>query len=108
MGCRVDLRPAHRAGLQDRPGAYNEQRARKPTSREERDEVLEPRIAAVHASNYGVDGARKVWLKGLLFCGRCQRAGRTSRLNYTEVKGNGGTYGYYKSPRHPQHLAAAP
>ena len=36
------------------------------------------------------------YLRGLLFCDRCEQAGRHSRLIYTEVKGNGGRYGYYK------------
>ncbi|GAA1214836.1 hypothetical protein GCM10009675_41150 [Prauserella alba] len=44
------------------PATYYEHRSRTPTAREQRDEELKPRIAAVHASNYGVYGARKVWL----------------------------------------------
>jgi hypothetical protein len=44
------------------PATYYEHRGRKATVREQRDEDLKPRIAAVHASNYGVYGARKVWL----------------------------------------------
>ena len=35
------------------------------------------------------------YLKGALYCERCHQAGRTSRLIYTEVNGNGGRYGYY-------------
>jgi site-specific DNA recombinase len=35
------------------------------------------------------------WVKGLIWCERCQKAGRASRLIFTEAKGNGGTYGYY-------------
>lgn len=35
------------------------------------------------------------YLKGLLFCDRCHRHGRTSRLIYTEARGKGGTYAYY-------------
>ncbi len=35
------------------------------------------------------------WAKGLLWCGRCDLAGRSSRLILTEAKGNGGTYSYY-------------
>jgi site-specific DNA recombinase len=36
------------------------------------------------------------YLKGILFCDRCRRAGRTSRLIYTEAKGRGGTiHPYY-------------
>jgi putative transposase len=49
-------------GCKIAPATYYERRARKPTAREERDEELKPRIAAVHAANYGVYGARKVWL----------------------------------------------
>ena len=37
------------------------------------------------------------FLKGMLFCDRCNQAGRTSRLIYTEAKGrNGKYYGYFK------------
>ncbi|MGI8612414.1 MAG: recombinase family protein [Nocardioidaceae bacterium] len=36
------------------------------------------------------------YLKGLLFCDRCRRAGRTSRLIYVEAKGrNGTTHRYF-------------
>lgn len=49
-------------GAKIAPATYYEHRSRKPTAREQRDEELKPRIAAVHASNYGVYGARKVWL----------------------------------------------
>ena len=49
-------------GAKIAPATYYEHRTRKPTEREMRDEELKPRIAAVHASNYGVYGARKVWL----------------------------------------------
>ncbi|MBS2937061.1 IS3 family transposase [Nocardioides sp. J2M5] len=49
-------------GAKIAPATYYEHRVRKPTVREQRDEELKPRIAAVHASNYGVYGARKVWL----------------------------------------------
>jgi site-specific DNA recombinase len=36
------------------------------------------------------------YLKGMLFCGRCDRRGRTARLIYTEAKGrNGQYYGYF-------------
>lgn len=35
------------------------------------------------------------YLKGLLFCGRCAAEGRTSRLIFTEITGNGGTYQYF-------------
>ena len=49
-------------GCKIAPATYYEHRGRKATVREQRDEDLKPRIAAVHASNYGVYGARKVWL----------------------------------------------
>jgi putative transposase len=49
-------------GAKIAPATYYEHRSRKPTEQEMRDEELKPRIAAVHASNYGVYGARKVWL----------------------------------------------
>jgi site-specific DNA recombinase len=36
------------------------------------------------------------YLKGMLFCERCHRAGRTGRLIYTEARGRGGElYGYF-------------
>lgn len=44
------------------PATYYEHRARTPSKREVRDEQLKPEITAVHAANYGVYGARKVWL----------------------------------------------
>jgi putative transposase len=50
MGCKIA------------PATYYEHRSRTPTARELRDEVLKPRIVAAHAANYGVFGARKVWL----------------------------------------------
>lgn len=49
-------------GCKIAPATYYEHRGRKSTVREQRDEELKPRIAAVHAANYGVYGARKVWL----------------------------------------------
>ncbi len=35
------------------------------------------------------------YLKGLLYCGRCQAAGRQSLLIYNQAKGFGGVYAYY-------------
>ncbi|WP_159824967.1 recombinase family protein [Frigoribacterium sp. 9N] len=35
------------------------------------------------------------YLKGVIYCGQCAEAGRSSRLTYTQNKGNGGTYEYY-------------
>lgn len=49
-------------GVKIAPATYYEHRGRKPTARERRDEELKPKIAAAHASNYGVYGAREVWL----------------------------------------------
>ena len=49
-------------GAKIAPATYYEHRARKPTAREVSDAELRPRITAVHAANYGVYGARKVWL----------------------------------------------
>jgi site-specific DNA recombinase len=34
-------------------------------------------------------------LKGMLFCSRCDRAGRQARLIYTQAAGRGGTYAYF-------------
>jgi putative transposase len=44
------------------PSTYYDQVNREPTRRELRDEALKAEIARVHAANYGVYGARKVWL----------------------------------------------
>ncbi|QOK22383.1 IS3 family transposase [Janibacter indicus] len=49
-------------GAKIAPATYYEHRARKPTAREVSDADLKPKIAAVHVENYGVYGARKVWL----------------------------------------------
>jgi putative transposase len=44
------------------PSTYYDQVNREPSRRELRDEALKPEIARVHAANYGVHGAREVWL----------------------------------------------
>ena len=49
-------------GVQIAPSTYYEQIRRQPSKREVRDEVLKGQIEQVHAANYGVYGARKVWL----------------------------------------------
>lgn len=49
-------------GAKIAPATYYEHRGRKPTVREQRDEELKAKIAVVHEANYGVYGARKVWL----------------------------------------------
>jgi putative transposase len=49
-------------GLKIAPSTYYEHLNRQPTARERSDELLLNRIRRVHADNYGVYGARKVWL----------------------------------------------
>jgi putative transposase len=49
-------------GCKIAPATYYEHRARTPSAREVRDADLKPKITAVHAANYAVYGARKVWL----------------------------------------------
>lgn len=44
------------------PSTYYDQIKRESSRRQSRDEALKPEIARVHAANYGVYGARKVWL----------------------------------------------
>jgi putative transposase len=44
------------------PSTYYDQVNREPSRRHVRDEALKTEIARVHAGNYGVYGARKVWL----------------------------------------------
>lgn len=41
------------------------------------------------------DVVHQHFLKGMLFCGRCQQAGREHRLILTEGKGRGGSYYYF-------------
>jgi putative transposase len=49
-------------GAKIAPSTYYDARKRQPTRRELRDEELRPLITRAHAENYGVYGARKVWL----------------------------------------------
>ena len=44
------------------PSSYYDQTRRQPSRREVRDQALKAEITRVHAANYGVYGARKVWL----------------------------------------------
>jgi putative transposase len=44
------------------PSTYYDAARRRPSARSQRDEQLRAGIARVHAENYGVYGARKVWL----------------------------------------------
>jgi putative transposase len=49
-------------GVPIAPSSYYDQVNREPSRREIRDEALKLQIRKVHAANYGVYGARKVWL----------------------------------------------
>jgi putative transposase len=49
-------------GVPIAPSTYYDQANREPSRRQLRDEALKPEIGRVHAANYGVYGARKVWL----------------------------------------------
>ncbi|MGY4646468.1 hypothetical protein ACVWWN_000264 [Mycobacterium sp. URHB0021] len=49
-------------GVSIAPSTYYDQLNREPSRRQVRDEDLKPQIARVLAANYGVYGARKVWL----------------------------------------------
>ena len=49
------------AGAKIAPSTYYAARARPPSTRAVRDAQLLPQIKRVHAENYGVYGARKVW-----------------------------------------------
>ena len=49
-------------GVQIAPSTYYEHVGRQPSRREVRDEALRPEIERIHAANYRVYGARKMWL----------------------------------------------
>jgi HTH-like domain len=49
-------------GVPIAPSTYYDQANREPSRRQVRDEALKAHIEQVHAANYGVYGARKVWL----------------------------------------------
>ena len=59
---RADLPRAHRARVPDRPVHLVRRGRRPPSARARRDEQLRAAITRVHQDNYGVYGARKVWL----------------------------------------------
>jgi len=63
-GLRWGVEPVCRVlsehGLQIAPATYYAAKTRPPSARRQRDEQLKPRIAAVHAANYGVYGVRKM------------------------------------------------
>jgi putative transposase len=50
-------------GMPIAPSTYYEARNRAPSRRAVRDAQLRAEVARVHAVNYGVYGARKVWLQ---------------------------------------------
>ena len=50
-------------GARIAPSTYYDARARIASARDRRDEQLKEQIAQVHRDNYGVYGARKVWLE---------------------------------------------
>ncbi len=50
-------------GVKIAPSTYYDTVGRRPSGRELRDEELKPLIRRVHADNFGVYGARKVWLQ---------------------------------------------
>ena len=78
-------------GAKIAPATYYEHRNRKPTEREQRDEDLKPKIAQVHAVNYGVYGARKVWLT--LNCERAADAAPIARCTVERLMGELGLAG---------------
>lgn len=49
-------------GIKIAPSTYYDHKDRSPSHRQVRDEVLKAHISRVHAQNYGVYGARKIWL----------------------------------------------
>ena len=60
----VSSRSAHQLtalGVPIAPSTYYDQVNREPSHRQFRDEVLKAEIMRIHAANYGVYGARKVW-----------------------------------------------
>jgi site-specific DNA recombinase len=53
-------------------------------------------VLAVRSKGGARDRVLQHYLKGMLFCDRCDQAGRLSRLIYTEARGrNGQRYGYF-------------
>jgi len=50
-------------GCKIAPSTYHDHVEKAPTRREQRDQVLLSHIRRVHAENYGVYGARKLWLQ---------------------------------------------
>ena len=50
-------------GITIAPSTYYEALQRRPSTRDQRDDLLRVEIARVHAEHFGVYGARKVWLE---------------------------------------------
>ena len=48
------------------------------------------------------------YLKGVIYCGECYDAGRTSRLLYSQSSGNGGTYEYFICTAKQRRLCSTP
>ena len=48
------------------------------------------------------------YLKGIIYCGECHDAGRTSRLLYSQSSGNGGTYEYFICTAKQRRLCSTP
>lgn len=78
-------------GAKIAPSTYYEHRGRTPTAREIRDEELKPLIVTVHADNYGVFGARKVWLT--LNRQRAEGAPPIARCTVERLMGDLGLHG---------------
>ena len=88
------------------PSTYYEVRSRAPSARKLRDEQLKTEIARVHAANFGVYGARKVWRQlnreGITVA-RCT----TQRL-MRELHLQGVRRGRFKRTTIPDHQAMRP
>jgi putative transposase len=61
--CQVLTEHFGEHGLKIAPSTYYEHVRRQPAEREQRDELVKVEIARVHRENFGVYGARKVWLQ---------------------------------------------
>jgi putative transposase len=61
FGVEPICRALRQAGCQIAPSTYYAARSRPPSARAVRDQELKTVITRVHAANYGVYGARKVW-----------------------------------------------
>jgi putative transposase len=76
-------------GVPIAPSTYYDHTDRPPSKRPQRDEALNPEIARVHQQNYGVYGARKVWLalnRGGIEVARCMVERLMSELGLSGVR----------------------